>query len=86
MQAGLRWWNYINDEGASTWVFESRNGQASHLLSKAEVRILWFALVLAPALWLVFFLTAVFGFKFQWLVLVIIGLTLSTSNLLGYMR
>lgn len=21
---GLRWWNYVDDEGASHWVFESR--------------------------------------------------------------
>lgn len=29
---------------------------------------------------------ALFGFKFQWLVLVIIGLSMSMSNLLGYLR
>jgi len=22
IMAGLRWWNYVNDEGASVWVFE----------------------------------------------------------------
>ena len=24
-QVGLRWWNFINDEGKSEWKFESRN-------------------------------------------------------------
>ena len=33
-----------------------------------------------------FFFTALFSFKLKWLVLVIIGLSLSGSNLLGYLR
>lgn len=37
-------------------------------------------------MWVIFFLTALFGFKFQWMILVIIGLTMSMSNLLGYLR
>lgn len=24
LMVGLRWWNYVDDEGASHWVFESR--------------------------------------------------------------
>ncbi len=46
-----------------------------------QVRIFWAGLLLAPAFWAVFFLTALMGLKLQWMVLVIIGLTLSTSNL-----
>jgi len=26
---GLRWWNYINDEGVSEWHFESRDGTSN---------------------------------------------------------
>ena len=28
-QVGLRWWNFINDEGKSEWKFESRNSNDS---------------------------------------------------------
>lgn len=86
IMVGLRWWNYINEEGQSQWVFEARNGNSKQFLSKNEIRIFWTALIVAPALWVIFFLTAFFRFNFQWLVLVVIGLTLSTSNLLGYLK
>merc|ERR1711997_61207 len=70
----------------SQWMFEKRNGDSQHLLSATEVRFFWITLVAAPFLWLILFLTAFFSFKFQWLVLVTIGLTLSGSNMLGYLR
>lgn len=83
---GLRWWNYIDDEGNSRWMFEARNGQSHVYLSKTEISIFWSALIAAPTLWLVFLLFAFFRFNFQWLILVVIGLSLSLSNLLGYLR
>jgi len=83
---GLRWWNYIDENGDSQWMFEKRNGDSQQLLSPTEVRFFWITLAAAPFLWLILFLTAFFSFKFQWLVLVTIGLTLSGSNMLGYLR
>ena len=89
---GLRWWNYIDDSGESQWVFESRSSDESApgsmvpTLSSTEVYIFWAGLVAAPALWILFLFTALFSFKLKWLVLVFIGLTLSGSNLLGYLR
>jgi len=90
---GLRWWNYINDNGESSWVFESRSAQQGpeetnpdSRLSQTEVRFFWITLVAAPFLWIILFLTALFRFRFQWLVLVTIGLALSGSNMLGYLR
>ena len=119
-----RWWNYINDDGESTWVFESRPKEDQHRLSTTEVpewapasssdwilqvSIFWAGLVAAPAFWVLFFFTAIFSLKLKWLVLVVsiflvlvnvdkfffnfeikyiqvIGLSLSVSNLLGYLR
>jgi len=90
---GLRWWNYINDDGESSWIFESRSSQegadtgaVDNRLSQTEVRFFWITLVAAPFLWVILFLTALFRFRFQWLVLVTIGLALSGSNMLGYLR
>lgn len=87
---GLRWWNYIDEAGESKWVFESRSEDTSSAsferLSSTEVYIFWAGLIFAPVFWVLFFFTALFSFKLKWLVLVIIGLTLSGSNLLGYMR
>jgi hypothetical protein len=59
-QVGLRWWNCINEAGDSEWVFEARNGDSQSRLSRGEVRLFWIALVLAPAFWVLFLLTALF--------------------------
>ena len=59
---------------------------ASNFGGKGDARLFWIGLVVAPLMWIIFFLTALFGFKFQWMILVIIGLTMSMSNLLGYLR
>ncbi len=91
-QVGLRWWNYINDNGDSEWVFESRDGTAtldtltSNTGGKADSHFFWIGLFVAPGLWVIFFLTALFSLKFQWLVLVIIALVMTFSNLMGYLR
>ena len=41
-QVGLRWWNYIDENGDSQWMFEKRNGDSQHLLSATEVSIMYF--------------------------------------------
>ena len=100
---GLRWWNYIDNNGESQWVFESRaKDDTVQKLSSTEIYIFWAGLIAAPAIWVgliikfvffifssfqvLFFFTALFSFKLKWLVLVIIGLSLSGSNLFGYLR
>jgi len=86
IMAGLRWWNYINDSGESVWVFESSSEEAQIKFSKAEIQIFWAGLVASPVLWALLFFTALFSLKLKWVVLVIIGLALSGSNLVGYLR
>jgi len=83
---GLRWWNYIDDEGKSIWVYESRDKTQQRRHNTREVRIFWMALVLAPVFWGLFFLVALIGFKFKWLLLVMIALSLNCANLFGYTR
>ncbi|XP_065348155.1 uncharacterized Golgi apparatus membrane protein-like protein CG5021 isoform X2 [Cloeon dipterum] len=82
LMVGLRWWNYIDDNGESHWVFESRKGR----VDPGEVRVFWIALVAFPVLWALLFIVALFGFKFRWLLLVCIGLTLTGANLYGYVK
>ena len=52
---GLRWWNYIDNDGESKWVFESRSSDqdpaSPQKLSSTEIYIFWAGLVAAPALW-----------------------------------
>jgi len=86
IMAGLRWWNYINETGESVWVFEASSEEAQIKFSKAEIQIFWAGLVGSPVIWALLFFTALFSLKLKWVVLVIIGLALSGSNLVGYLR
>ena len=44
-------WNYIDDSGASVWVFEQSEQEDQPKFSKAEVQIFWAGLVVYPVLW-----------------------------------
>ncbi|XP_026476026.1 uncharacterized Golgi apparatus membrane protein-like protein CG5021 isoform X1 [Ctenocephalides felis] len=83
---GLRWWNYVDDEGVSHWVYEARKGMIQGRVNQRESKIFWLALVLCPVVWAVFFIIALFGFKFKWLLLVLIALALNGANLHGYIK
>ncbi|XP_045600880.1 uncharacterized Golgi apparatus membrane protein-like protein CG5021 isoform X2 [Procambarus clarkii] len=82
LMVGLRWWNYIDDEGQSHWVFEARKGR----VSQTEVRVFWVSLVAFPVIWTILFLIAVAFLKFRWAMVVLIALSLTGSNLYGYVR
>nr|XP_050858409.1 uncharacterized Golgi apparatus membrane protein-like protein CG5021 isoform X2 [Vespula vulgaris] len=82
LMVGLRWWNYIDDNGKSNWVFESKK----YHINMAEARIFWLALILCPLLWSVLFVTALFRLNFQWLLLVCIAIILNGANLYGYVK
>ncbi|XP_075154557.1 putative Golgi apparatus membrane protein-like protein CG5021 isoform X1 [Haematobia irritans] len=79
---GLRWWNYVDDEGVSHWVYESKKGRVNN----NEARIFWLGLILCPVFWSLFFIVALFGMKFKWLLLVMIALALNGANLYGYVK
>jgi len=83
---GLRWWNYVDDNGRSKWVFESRPEHEKDMINSQEATLFWLTLYLFPALWALFFIVAVFSLRFKWMVLVIIAIILNLSNLYGYIR
>ncbi|XP_019773780.1 uncharacterized Golgi apparatus membrane protein-like protein CG5021 isoform X2 [Dendroctonus ponderosae] len=82
LMVGLRWWNYVDDDGKSHWVYESRKGR----INERESKIFWTALILSPLVWGLFFLIALFGLKLKWMLVVLISLTLNGANLHGYIR
>ncbi|KAK9892625.1 hypothetical protein WA026_021004 [Henosepilachna vigintioctopunctata] len=86
LMVGLRWWNYIDDDGKSHWVFESRKGLQQNRINDREAYIFWTALVLTPVIWSILFLIAFFSFSVKWLLIVMIALVLSGSNLYGYLK
>ncbi|CAA3033056.1 uncharacterized Golgi apparatus membrane CG5021 isoform X1 [Olea europaea subsp. europaea] len=99
--AGLRWSNYIDDEGNSHWIFENKNSDQGQLEregpfgsdtnenqldSSADSSIFWTGLIMAPTMWLLLMFAALFKLNVQWFMLVILAAVLSLSNLYGYIR
>ncbi|XP_030630204.1 Golgi apparatus membrane protein TVP23 homolog B [Chanos chanos] len=86
LMVGLRWWNQIDDDGKSHWVFESRKDTGKQSSSDAESRIFWLGLIICPVIWVIFAFTTLFSFGIKWLAVVIMGIVLQGANLYGYIR
>ncbi|XP_074647982.1 Golgi apparatus membrane protein TVP23 homolog B-like [Tubulanus polymorphus] len=84
---GLRWWNHVDEDGKSHWIFESRKGAAAKTkVHVAEVRIFWLSLVICEVIWIVFFFGTIFTLNFKWFMVVLVGILLNGANLYGYIR
>ncbi|KAL0993494.1 hypothetical protein UPYG_G00108760 [Umbra pygmaea] len=86
LMVGLRWWNQVDDDGKSSWVFESRPATSRKVPTNSESRIFWLGLVVCPILWVVFIFSTLISLKFKWMAVVIMGVALQWANLYGYMR
>ncbi|KAM9844128.1 Golgi apparatus membrane protein TVP23 homolog B-like [Aulostomus maculatus] len=83
---GLRWWNEVDEDGKSHWVFESRRSDGLNFPSTAESRIFWFSLIICPFFWFYLVFSTILTVKIKWLPVVIMGLVLHCANLYGYIR
>ncbi|KAI6188321.1 Golgi apparatus membrane protein TVP23-like protein [Aphelenchoides besseyi] len=81
---GLRWWNIVDSEGKNHWKFESAKDPTR--FDATERYIFWMGLIIAPALWILFVATAFLTFKWEWMVIAILGSGMSLANLYGYLR
>lgn len=85
---GLRWWNYIDEDGNSQWMFESRKkkkGAKSKTLA-AESRLFWLGLVIFPVIWIFLLVVALLSFKLTNIIIIFVAIVLTASNLVGYVR
>ncbi|XP_041362981.1 Golgi apparatus membrane protein TVP23 homolog B-like [Gigantopelta aegis] len=83
---GLRWWNYVDTDGKSQWVYECRKDKGTTTNSAAESRIFWLSLVVAEVIWIIFLFGALFTLKFKWFMVVVVGILMNGANLYGYIR
>lgn len=81
---GMRWWNDVTEHGEG-WRFESLiEGQRE--LNKGDKFWFWLPLVITPALWLLFGVMELIGFKLHWVLLCVMAMGLSVTNLWGYFK
>ncbi|XP_033827292.1 Golgi apparatus membrane protein TVP23 homolog B isoform X1 [Periophthalmus magnuspinnatus] len=84
---GLRWWNQVDENGNSHWIFESRKQtQSQSTTTGAESRIFWLGLIVCPIFWILFFFSTIISLQIKWLAVVVMGLVLQWANLYGYVR
>ncbi|XP_077173322.1 Golgi apparatus membrane protein TVP23 homolog A isoform X1 [Paroedura picta] len=84
---GLRWWNQIDEDGKSHWVYEAKKVPPSAAApTEVEARIFWLGLIVCPVIWTMFFFSTLFSLKLRWLALVIAGICLQAANLYGYVH
>ncbi|KAE8904429.1 hypothetical protein PF005_g2766 [Phytophthora fragariae] len=81
---GLRWWNKINEDGTSEWVFESHEDMTE--IDPLDSRVFWTGLYGAPALWVMLLIIAVLKFNVEWALIVVVAVALSGANIIGYTR
>lgn len=85
---GLRWWNQVDEDGQSKWIFESRSQKslARNPINGKESTIFWATLFISPVMWILLLFSSFVGLNWKWLPLIIIAITLNGANLLGYLR
>lgn len=83
---GLRWWNYVDEDSVSHWMFESRKGAAKNVNTSGESRVFWLSLVVSQVFWVVFVFAALITLSFKWFMVSSMGVVLNGANLYGYIR
>lgn len=84
---GLRWWNYVDDDGVSHWVYESRpKSQNKIKVSATEARLFWLSLIICQIIWIIFIFGTIFKLDLKWFMVALVGVIMNGANLYGYIR
>lgn len=79
---GLRFWNQVDDDGESYWVFESRD--PSRPANPIDSKMFWTALYVFPALWVVLLIVAILTLNASFIPVVILALVFNFTNVIGF--
>lgn len=79
---GLRFWNQVDEDGESFWVFESRD--PSRPANPIDSRMFWIALYAFPLFWLVLLFVSFLKFNLSFIPIVILALIFNVTNVVGF--
>ncbi|KAK9895870.1 DUF846-domain-containing protein [Cystobasidium minutum MCA 4210] len=79
---GLRFWNQVDDDGTSYWVFESRD--PSQPANAVDSKMFWMALYAYPAAWIALLFVAILKFNISFLPIVLLALVFNITNVVGF--
>mmetsp|Transcript_17178 Transcript_17178/g.39606 ORF Transcript_17178/g.39606 Transcript_17178/m.39606 type:complete len:269 (-) Transcript_17178:285-1091(-) len=83
---GLRWWNYVKEDGSSEWVFESLEGEALDEINSNDSRVFWVGLYAPVPVWGFLLVVELLKLNLQWLVVVCAALSMNLANIVGYTK
>jgi hypothetical protein len=79
---GLRYWNQVDEDGESYWVFESRD--PSRPPNVIDSKMFWIALYSYPALWIALLIVALLKLDIYSIPIVILALVFKFTNVIGF--
>jgi len=81
---GLRWWSNVKEDGSTEWVFESLEDLDE--VHATDSRLFWMGLYGTPVIWGFFLFIGILKLNIQWLIIVVVALSLSGANIVGYTK
>ncbi|KAE9410893.1 Golgi apparatus membrane protein TVP23 [Gymnopus androsaceus JB14] len=79
---GLRFWNQVDDDGESYWVFESRD--PSRPANPIDSKMFWIALYVFPALWTTLLIVSILKLGLAFIPIVLLALVFNITNVIGF--
>jgi len=79
---GLRYWNQVDEDGESYWVFESRD--PSRPANPIDSRMFWIALYAFPVLWIGLLIIAVVKLNLDSVPTIVLALIFNVTNVIGF--
>ncbi|KAF9480066.1 DUF846-domain-containing protein [Pholiota conissans] len=79
---GLRFWNQVDDDGESYWVFESRD--PSRPANPVDAKMFWVAIYLFPTLWIALLIVSLLKFGLSFIPIIILALVFNFTNAIGF--
>jgi len=79
---GLRYWNQVDEDGESYWVFESRD--PSRPANPIDSKMFWIAVYAFPGLWTLVLIVSIFRFSISFVPIVVLALVFNYSNAIGF--
>ncbi|KAL1952018.1 hypothetical protein VTO73DRAFT_1167 [Trametes versicolor] len=79
---GLRYWNQVDDDGSSYWVFESRD--PSRPANPIDSKMFWIAVYTFPLLWLALLIVSFLKFNLSFVPIVVLALVFNVTNGIGF--
>ncbi|KAH8102599.1 DUF846-domain-containing protein [Cristinia sonorae] len=79
---GLRYWNQVDEDGESYWVFESRD--PTQPANPIDSKMFWIALYSFPFLWLALLIVSILKLSASFIPIVALALVFNITNAIGF--